>query len=134
MPRPIIITIMAAGSLSACDPGGLGYANRYPYPVTIVERGSKLVAPPIRLTAGEIRHPTIGVVPREIDVEDAKGRAIAHYRIRDIPRQDPRGDDYVVVGPDGASWSSRLGVATIRPNQTTQLTALPGTALPYVHD
>jgi hypothetical protein len=101
-PLRIIIATMAVVFLPACDPSGLGYANKYPYPVTIVERGSKLATTPIRLAAGEIRHPTLGVVPREIDVEDAKGRAIAHYRFRDIPRERPRGDDYVVVGPDGA--------------------------------
>jgi len=94
--------VFVAAILSGCDPAGLGYVNRLSHPVTIVEDGSKRPAQTIRLTAGEIRQPTIGIVPHSIDLLDSRGQLIAHYRIRDIPREHPRGDDYVVITPQGA--------------------------------
>jgi hypothetical protein len=87
--------------LSSCDPIGLGYANKLPYPVTVVEHGSKLAAPPIRLAAGETYQPTIGVTPDSIDVLDSRGHLMGHYRIRDILRQHARGDGYVVITSSG---------------------------------
>ena len=99
MPR-VITLLSVAAILSGCDPSGLGYANRLSYPVTVVEDSSTSSFHNIRLASGETHDPEIGVVPRKIEIFDSHGHLVAHYRIRDIPRE--RGDMYVVLTPQGA--------------------------------
>jgi hypothetical protein len=97
------IVIAAAGLSFGCDqfPNTLGYANRLRYPVTIVEHVPKREPSSIRLAAGQIHQWQVGVPADTIDIMDSKGRLIGHHRVRDIPRQDPRGDNYIIITSHG---------------------------------
>jgi hypothetical protein len=97
----MIIAFSASWLLVGCDPLALGYVNRLPHSITIVERGRDLVAP-VRLSPGESRAPGLGATAESIDVLDSHGRLVAHYPTRDIPRARGRGSiRYVVITSHG---------------------------------
>jgi hypothetical protein len=91
--------------LFGCDPITPGYINHLHYPITVVEdparpRGGLHLAPGERKLGG------FGFAPKAVEVLDAKGRRIARYRLRDIPRPDRRADDYIVFSSEGAKFGS----------------------------
>jgi hypothetical protein len=103
----MIIAFAASWLLAGCDPLALGYVNRLPHSVTIVERGRELAAH-VRLSPGESRAPGFGSTAESIDVLDSHGRLRAHYPIRDIPRTSGRGSiRYVVITPHGPEMQFR---------------------------
>jgi hypothetical protein len=103
MQRIAILTVIAvAAALSSCDPAALGYVNKLPYPVTVVERGGKYLAPPTRLAPGEGSSGSIGQIPESIELRGSADHVVARYRTRDIPRVQSTGDtDCVVFTPAG---------------------------------
>jgi hypothetical protein len=102
-----IMAFAASWLLASCDPLALGYVNRLPHSVTIVERGRELAAT-VRLSSGESRAPGFGSTAESIDVVDSHGRLSAHYRTRDIPRAGGHGSvRYIVITPRGPEMQFR---------------------------
>jgi hypothetical protein len=100
--QPFVTLLIAALSLSACDPLALGYLNRLPHSVTVVERGGKFVSAPIHLAAGERRQPAFGDIPETIELRDSADHVTARYRTSDIPRIRGAGDmNYVIITRSG---------------------------------
>jgi hypothetical protein len=111
MRRGCVLALLLAAALSGCDSLALGYVNKLPHPITIVEHGRDS-AHPIHLKAGEIMPPGFGPTAESIDVLGRGGRLTAHYRTRDLPRSGRRGGiEYVVITARGAvmELKDRLG-------------------------
>ncbi len=104
--RPAI-WMTAALFLSGCDPVLPGYVNRFSYPIAVVEDPTRPRGP-VRLAPGQEYLPGFGSPLKAIDVLDASGHKIAHYRLRDIPAPGGRAGGYIVFTPNGASFGSSL--------------------------
>jgi hypothetical protein len=97
------LALLLAAALSGCDSLALGYVNKLPHPITIVEHGGRESDHAIHLKAGEIFPPGFGPMAKSIDVLGGGGRLVGHYRTRELPGSGRRGRvHYLVITPRGA--------------------------------